>query len=461
MTHARKTGPVFFCALLAAAIACAGPAAPARAQEPAAMPAMPGLLDPARNAALYYWKAAALMLRPRTGDDLAFLRFVEEHADPLAPRVFSARPDVLRWLLNDRPMLAALEQAARQEISAFPVRIEGLASLDLSHLPALREVARRALVLAKAYEYVDNAEGAARVYADLLTLARHLDQDRNFASGFVAVDIVRDVTDGLEGFLSREQHVDAVSVLRNYFRDAPAHILHPAEYLRNEAERHTDFLLAVPDRAESRLEWLYGNAEHKPAMEQLVTLERKRKEQRLREWLDDYARRMRALAEACEMPYGQGVMRLREMDKEKAAMENDPSGGENPLVPLLVPTLDEIYQRFLLAEAQFDLCRILVGAALFRAETRVWPGSLDEISQYTHEDLPRDPFTGEYFYYRLSRDMPYVAVRVPKWMARRRDLLYRVNLGRRRILDEEAVDEAIEQMREDRRAEMLRAVPME
>jgi hypothetical protein len=425
---------------------------------PAAQP--PKLPEPTENAALYYWKAVGLMQQPQTRDQLDLAQFADGTLRELPPQVFIVRPDVLRWLLNERSVFAALNQASQFKTCAFTLHAPGTPGLDVSHLPRLRALVRRVLGATKACEYADNREGAAIVYADLLTLVRNLDQDRNFTSGFAAAEMLQEIVLSLEGFISREPPVAVADMLAGYFKSAASPVFNPAAYLLEEARANSAWLLAEPERAEEKLSRLYGNASQRPAVEQLMSLDGVRKEQRLRGWAQEYVVRMKDMAEAMQMPFGSATTRLRELDAEREAMRRSPNGGDNPLVPLLVPALSLTYQRFLLAEAQFDMAEILACAAAFRQGTGTWPGAIAEINLFMKRPMAQDPFTGEDFYFRLARDMPAVAARIPKSLAAVPGLLYRIELAPRRKVDLDRATAAIRAIEEARQKSVLDAVPM-
>ncbi len=414
------------------------------------------------NAALYYWKAIGLLQEPASRDDFRTIRFVEEELPGLPPTVLAVRPDLLAWLLRDRPAMAALDEAGRHTLCMFPIRIPGEVALDLSHLPRLRILAQRALSLSKAYEFVDNPEGAANLYANLFRMAQRLDQDKCMSSGLMACHVMNITVDGLEGFVSRTPPRAAADLLTAYFRGAPERVFHPGDYLREEERRYEEWLSGPIDRSQDRLSQLYGNARSKPAVEKLITLPKEKKAQRLLGWVKDYRDRMKLLASAFDKPFAAGLPVIQRSDAEKAAMQDALShGGDNPLVPLLMPTAAELYQRFLLAEAQFDMANILCASAEFRAESGLWPANLQELSQFSHRVFPKDPFSGKDYYYTTHRGFPLIITRVPKTLAGRAGLKYEIDLSTRRLHDEQRHRAAIRQFQDEARREIAEPVPME
>ncbi len=434
---------------LSAAILLVGAAVPAVAQDITA------------NAALHYWKAIALMRRPGTPAQLQTIQFVHNDFVALPPRVLVADPEALRLLLSEQPMLAALADGARMTACAFSIARPENVSLDVSHLPELRDVAQRALASAKAYEYAGNPAGAGAIYANLLRLILHLSYDKTLYSDSAAAELLQMVVHDLEGFVARDQPREAYDALLACFDEAREFILRPGAALREDRLRYTDWLLARPAQADQRLDVLYGTARSKPGVERLMTLDAPRKEARLREWLKGYDQWVDELADALELPYRRGIARVQELDDRRRRQLRDPTGGDNPMIPLLIPETAELYQKLLLAEAQFDMADILCLAGAYRAETRKWPESLDVIRallRFRH--LPQDPFSGQDFAYRLSKGLPVLIVRVPKWMAAKKTFLYEINIGKRVEEDRRSAEEAIKKMQRKLVGERAQPVPL-
>ena len=424
--------------------------------------AEPPLADCAQNAAIYYWKAAALIQVPTTRDELEYAGKADVLLADVSPAIFVAQPEMLQWLLNAGPIVPALRQAQSCAICEFPIRTSSEPFLDLSHLPCLRALTHRAQAMAKAYEFVDNAPGAAAIYVDLLKLVQHLDQDRNLISGFVAAELLQLNLSELESFFSRNPSAEAVAPLTEYFNALPLPVFHPGNYLRDEVRRYGDWLLADPARPEDRLNRLYRNAKSKPAVEKLITLDPKKKQERLKGWVDDYRKRMMALATAVDLPFASGLPRIRQLDEDKEAVQASAAApGDNPLVPLLVPTATEMYERFLLAEAQFDMLQIVCAAAAYRADLGSWPPDIDAISRHAHRMMPRDPFSNDKFYYRIERGMPVLITRVPKWMMSKKEYTYLLGLHQRVRIDEENTVNAAKGIRDQAIREATKPVPME
>lgn len=413
------------------------------------------------NAALAYWKAAAVTLLPSTDNQIKLMEQIDGELSELPPRVLSVQPDALRWLLSEQRMLAALAEGARQAPCAFNI-YEGMKPApDVTHLPVLRDLTRQTLVVAKAYEYVDNPEGAGQIYANLLKLVQHLDQDRTLYSCAAAQELLQTILRGLEGFVSRSPSAAAFTALSRLFRDAPENILHPAEALEEERIRYTEWLLEDPALVINRLSQLYSDAKTQPAAARLVTLDEEDQQRRLRLWLDEYRYWIADAAAAFELPYREGIVQLQEMDRAREAMRKDPTGGDNPLIPLLVPPdLAKLYQRLLLAEAQFDMAEILCLAGQFRSQTGVWPERLADIQPLGYRVIPIDPFSTRPFFYKLSHGLPVIITKIPRWMTRE-GYVYELDLYTRQRHDKSIADRAIDLYREENKNATAQPVPME
>ena len=425
--------------------------------------AEPPAADCTQNAAFHYWRAAALIQVPTTKEELDYAGRADILLADVSPAIFAAQPEMLQWLLaSANPLVPALRQARSCALCEFQIRTSTEPFLDLGHLPRLRALTHRAHAIAKAYEFVDNAPGAAEIYVDLLKMVQHLDQDRNLISGFVATDLLQLNMVELESFFSRQPSAEAVAPFMNYFHSLPTPVFHPGNYLRDEVRRYGDWLLADPVHPEERLNRLYRNTLSKPAIEKLMTLDPQKKKARLQGWVDDYRQRMNALSMAVELPFASGLSRIRQLDQQKEAVQaSAPGPGDNPLVPLLVPTASEMYERFLLAEAQLNMLHILCAAASYRASMGSWPSNIDTIGRYERRPMPKDPFSGEPFYYRLERGMPVIITRVPKRMLSQKQSLYTIGLHERFRIDENNTMEAVKGIRKKTISELNEPVPME
>jgi len=416
--------------------------------------------DMADNAALQYWKAAGVMLHPTKESQFATYEFINTVLPELAPNTLAANTDALLQLLNEKAMLNALQNGASKNVCVFPIYREGNPRPELSHLKSMFQVTERALASAKAYEFAGNPVGSANIYVSLLKMIQHLDQDHTIYSCLAGASMLQLVLNDLVGFVSRGQPADAFIPLTNFFRDSPEFIFHPSSALREERAQYANWLSANPELAVKKLEKLYGNTKSKPAVERLMTLDMATKQKRLNEWLEGYRRWMLDLSHTLDMPYKQGMKRLRELDTRKAKMKKDRKGGPNPLILLLTPTASELYQRILLAEAQFDMADILCMVGSYKAEVGEWPKTLNELHPLIYRTMPTDPFTDEPFYYRISHGAPLIITRIPKWMARTKKYSNRLSLSERREKDKRRTAYAISHYKEKMAKEMKQPVPM-
>lgn len=375
--------------------------------------------DLSQNAAIHYMKACASILQPATPTQLEWVSFIENDLPQFAPRVFLVQPEALRWLAAEQSMLTSLAAGARTPACAFPLYLDDSPFPDRTHHALLRQLVQRALAVAKAYEYADNSTGAGAIYADLLRLVQHLAAEHTLYALMAAGELLQSIVGELEGFVAHEPPREALAEILKVFDDARENLFRPAPALREERTRISLWLLANPAQAAARLDPLYGSSKNRPAVERLLTLDTPAREARLREWLKIYGDWTEELAMATELPYAEAIERITRLDTRRKRWLRDPAGGDCPLVALLIPEFTLLYQRTLLAEAQFDVADLMSVAAMYRAETRMWPDTTRAMqSLVRYRSLPKDPFSDKPFYYRLERNMPRITVQVPRWMAR-------------------------------------------
>lgn len=434
-------------ACLALSLACAGTSAFA---EPASR-GEPAVVDSFDNAAMDYWRAAALMQPALSLEEFQFIEFAEGPLLALPPRIFSTRPLIARWLLLERPMLNALATGAEKTHCLFDPPTDYPMVEELFSM-CVRPLTLRGLAVAKAAEFVENERLAATIYVNLLRMADHIHEDLSWAHARSAMNVLQQVLVDLEGFCSREPPTRAVQILSDYFEDLDRPRFPVGDYLRKESERYADWLEIDIREAPAKLERLYGEAELMPAVDKLVTLERDEQRERLRGWVAEYRKLCEQLANVMAQPYERALPLLEKADEQLDKWRADPAApGVNPLLPLLVPPLTGLYERFLLAEAQWTMAEIAVMAAAYKDFTRVWPASLEELQRFSERSFASDPFSGRPFLYALHRGQPRVSCRAPREMARRPDLVTSLDFHERQ--EEDRVNlEAIVGPREEEEA---------
>lgn len=394
-----------------------------------------GSLDCIENAAYHYLKAASLMPYPMTAEQFDMLMFARTEMRELPPQGFNAWPEAARWLLRQDAALEALARATRCRRCNFDIHRKPSPMLKLDHLGVMRRLVNYGMAVTKAYEYAQNPRTAAEIYAYLLRLIFDLDQDRNLNSALVAVDELQLLMGELIPFLERTDDAEAAQRLVRVLRSASRPVFHLGEYLREESRRFSLWLLMNCDAAVEKLNRLYGQLEQRPAVDRLLAVEGAQREDLLRQWVMDYESRMIRLADAVERPYLKGISIVRPMDRQREALvraKGELAAGANPLVPLLQPRMERIYQRMLLAEGQVETLRLLCAASIYRSRKGRWPLSTTELYQGREQRIPRDPFSGEKLYYRLVRARPRIVIRVPRWMSRRKGFRYVFDLSEMR-----------------------------
>lgn len=381
------------------------------------------VIDSFDNAAHDYWRAAALMQPILTEDQFAYVAFLEGALLVLPPKIFSGKPDMARWLLQERPMLTALHDAGSRSHCLFYPRDKVLQAKSDFVLTA-RPLTLRGLAAAKAAEFVENPKLAAVIYTDLLRMVDHLDEDMTWMAALYGGQITQEILKDVEGFCSRAPSGESVRIIANYLTELDHPRFQMAGYIRAEAQRYEDWLLDDPRHAEKKLADLYGGAKLRPATDKLITLEFRDKEERLTAWVNDYRDTCEQLAMAVQRPYSTAVKILEKADKANAKLAADPAAtGVNPLLPLLLPPTLQNYNRVTLAEAQLGMLDIAVHAAAYRDYTKVWPSSLSELERFAGREFSLDPFSEKKYLYALHKGKPRVSCRAPKEMTRNVQLL--------------------------------------
>lgn len=412
--------------LLGLAAVCAGASSgAAQTTKPGAAPkeGESAVVDSFDNAALDYWRAAALMQPPLNKEEFDHVGFVEVTLTALPPKIFSARPSMSRWLLQERPMLSALNSGGKKPHCLFDPPTEHPLVEDHFSL-CIRPLTLRALAAAKAAEFVENERLAATVYVDLFRLIDHLDEDLTWAHATSGMNILHRLIFDLEGFCGREPPDRALAILSAYFATLERPRFPMAFYMRQESLRHAQWLRMDVRTAPEKLKTLYGDAPLKPAVDKLETLEREEQKTRLDTWINEYRELCDKLAVAMEQPYERALPVLEKADERIAKLAEDPAAsGVNPLLPLLVKPLADLYERMLLAEAQWTMADIAVASASYKDFTKAWPASLEELERFAARRFAPDPFSDKPFLYALHKGQPRISCRAPREMVRRQDLI--------------------------------------
>lgn len=416
-----------------------------------------GWVDTFDNAAFDYWRAAALMQSPAGPDKLALLEFAEDVLPYVEPRVLALNADAARWLLADRPMLAALNEGGSRNYCFFHPPGPGGGG-GTTHHRAVADLTRRALAMASAFEFVENERATAGTYVDVLRMVGRLDEDLLWVSAYQHLRLLPQVVSAVEGFCSREPPRQAVGPLADYLAGLERPCFPQAIYLKREMETYRHWLLEDPGQARERLGKMYGQAALQPAVDKLSTLPLKERTERLSTWFTEYRAEMDKLVDWVEQPHDEALKGISAMDKQVAKLAEDPSEeGVNPLLPLLMRPFAQTYEQFLAAEAAYTMMDIVTAATVHKDFTGRWPTSLDELEGFTGRTFPLDPFTGKPHEYHLSGKMPEVSAKLPGWLKRQSNLPAELVLKDRLEHDAKALDQHAKVVK----AERLRAAMKE
>jgi hypothetical protein len=380
-------------------------------------------MDPAcfDNAAWSYWKAQAKLQPILSRDHLDAVLFAENELAALPPKAFAYRPEAGRWLILEKGMLTELHRAASMPHCTFNPPPEAGMPMDFSHRDILRDVWKRALAAAKAFEFVDQHEAAVGIYIDLFRMLDHMDDDEDWASAYITVTWLAELAGELEGYFSRLPPRLALQPLADYLADRRQQPIYPMRaFMRREMRTYAAWLVADPAIAEQRLASMYRGRASMPAVAGLLGLDEQARRTRLAEWLTGYQQEVSRLADSLEMPYPQAVKAIRASDERIRAMAeaSDPAVA-NPLVPLLMPPMERTFQEFVAAQGVYTMVDVLAVAAIYHDFVGDWPDDIPMIEQFGNRTFPHDPFTDLPVGYTVHNGMPRVDLAIPGWLAER------------------------------------------
>jgi len=405
------------------------------------------LPPPPDNAAINYCLAMALQPRPYDAAGLEAEEFIDSEFAKLPPEALADWPDVQKFLqeyFGPGDTLGALHRGAQKSRCAFDVDYSDGPVTPLLHLPEILHLARRCVAAAKFAEFNGDPNEAAQIYADLMRMGQHVGQDPIMIGGAVGDSTQREVSEEIEGLLSREPPPEAARTLFATLQDIEPRPFDLSAYLHAEAESCGNWLAQLP------LEEFLTLSDHfKQYFEALPDDQRKEK---LAQWIDEYRAIMHSVAEIVKEPYYNSAPKVRKEEAQVEKLSEDflrnPKTG-NPLVSFWISPLETSARCFAQAEARLGMTKLACAAVLHYHEKGKYPESMDDLAEYFPDGLPKDPFTGENYTYTLVEGWPRVEFDAYEELRQQNDdSLYSIDLSRRRKQDAEALAKFREQMEE-------------
>jgi len=400
-------------------------ALPARAEEPA----RPG------NAAIHYWCAAAAMKRPANDQEQKVLDYIEQW-EFLPPKVFIENRDCVRFLEEDLRSGAAMDML---HIGAACAQCDfDVAAMNREAFPPmtiLRHLEIRASAVATMLEGQGQLERAAEVHGDAVQFSVHLCQCPALMYALTGIGVLRGSLGGMNDFLVRKPGKEPVRALMVRLISMPSRPLSFSACIADDARR-------APLRL--KLEKLFSDAELDEALQvmdnnlpgqgmaykmfpglaasrkmligQLRSLKPDERAPAYGKWADQVGEELSELAKAGEGRFADAGPRVKariEHMKELATPAAGQMYPENPLVGTFA------YSEMALAtfagnNARLAMSKILLAAAFYEAETGQYPTSLENLSRYFPQGLPKDPFTESDFEYKVEEGLPAVAAHPPE-----------------------------------------------
>jgi ElaB/YqjD/DUF883 family membrane-anchored ribosome-binding protein len=213
-------------------------------------------------------------------------------------------------------------------------------------------------------------------------------------------------------------------------------MFHPGRALRLEAQVFGDWFLRNGPEAWNQLAAAGGGETPAPAA--LKAMDEQKRDEMLKKWIEDYRQKVDRLADAMEKRYAEARERIEQINREveaEAKLAAAQPETANPLVALAMPGVTRIYAQCAMGQAQADMARIACAACLFKARSGAYPPGLKGLNELFPAGLPKDPFTGRDYAYRLDNGLPYVACDAPEDVKAGDPERWSLSLSRRRAKD--------------------------
>ncbi len=420
-----------------------------------------------RNAATHYLKAVvALPSVPERNGPLD--EFIGYELGAFSPDAVTEMPGMLRAGTGEAgrklpgavegvrafaPAVAHLRRGGALEHCAFKLEWRAGAYMLMPHLAQLRDLARKATCYGKLLEHEKKPREAARVYLDVIRMGIHLDQECTMIHTLSGMGCTGIVAPAIEGLLLRGVDAGTARLLLDGLRTLPRPAFNAARALETERVWYVGWvrrmLLADVTEVGTSLDALEkldkmllgdGLGEHE---DWIIPEDPKEIRRLLREAFGIHDGHMKLLVAAMRLPYHEGRARVERLAAtQKSYWKGEIAVGHFAAVmpSVISGALSTVYKRVARCEAHLRGLQVLAAAALAKAETGKYPGSIGDLAKHFPLGVPRDPFTGGNFSYWLPEGLPAVACKAddPK-VKKDRPQTYHFGLAYRRTLEKRAL----------------------
>jgi hypothetical protein len=347
------------------------------------------LIPDGRNAAIGYVKASNLYRKPGGSDEALLVQ--------IAANAWVDDRNFVHWFARNEKCLAVLHEATRKPDCQFPYfgkESDSLAELPLPHLSTMMDFTRLLVCEGKRCEHEGNHSKALDCYLAASRVAEHLNKSDSFAiAKFHVISCHSIANNAVEGCVaSGKLSEDDLRKAVDHYRDGFARCPQLADAL--EAEHASgDNLIKALERRPSDAARLFPNITSPDQVRGLVELVR-------RDADGIRARRDRVWGELkqwCALPAWEAFRPGRDWD---AYLRSLPPTYVFPRV--LTGAFGQMSRGFVKCQAELGGVAIFAAIKLYEKKNGRPPSSLGQLTGDYISKLPKDPFSGRDYVYKVS-----------------------------------------------------------
>jgi len=366
------------------------------------------------NAALHYLEAM-LQLAALPKADGEVETFVETTLLSAPPAILAEYPQAGAWLRSClRPVTLRMRRGAGMKRCRFDLDWDKGAGILMPHLSRMRGLARTAVACGKWYEFRRRPAEAARIYLDVCRMGVHLHDEPIIISDLVGMAVMGMGLRALQGMLARGVDAETGKLVLDGLRSLPAKPFSIAEAV--DAER---IIMGGWARLEFAKATGKGRGEVLKLLAQMMGRELKWHERllvpidtkKLMAMVDRghavYDAHAKEVVAAMRKPFAEGKAELAILNDKDRIMQRAKArkvGIAGILISMTAPSYGRSKVQEARTEALLRATTILAAAARAKAKRGKYPVKLDQLAEHfgDADKMPKDPFTGEEFSYKLD-----------------------------------------------------------
>jgi hypothetical protein len=309
---------------------------------------------------------------------------------------------------------------------------------ELPHIAWVRDLARRAVIYGKHLESggkpgEDSQVAAARVYLDVIRMGLHLDRGGKSLIELLAATSVSYIgCSALEAQLARGCGARANAFILKSLASMPPPRFDLARVIRCEKDLVSASLkkkVAIKGPEVPVLQIVLLNNLARPEACEVEAWDKAigaaGGQELVEDAVDEYRKGMDRLVAACAAKsYARVAERTAAIEKNAAQVLKASTGREAAArmvarhgpgraigmlwASMMCPAASKVHSTCARAEARLRALEVLAAACVERAGSGKYPVRLSDFAAHFPQGLPRDPFTGKAFGYRLEAGLPAV-----------------------------------------------------